>query len=124
MSNENTLHRLELRIAYLLRYGVMLAGAFMVAGWAWSLVTHGDRLGTFRVYAPVSLPVTWSQAWLAGDWGTIIALTGLGILVLLPVVRVLLTGVLFIKQGDRVLAILAFLVFAVLVMSFTLGIDL
>jgi uncharacterized membrane protein len=124
MSQENALQRLELRIAYLLRYGVILAGAFMVVGWALSLLTHGDRLGSFRAYAPVSLPVTWSQAWMDGDWGTVTALAGLGILVLLPVVRVLLTGVLFLKQGDRVLALLAFLVFGVLVASFSLGIDL
>lgn len=124
MNNESPLHQLELKIAYLLRYGVMLAGALMITGWGLSLATHGDKLGTFRTYAPQHLAATWQDASLAHDWGTLLALAGLGILVMLPVLRVLLTGVLFIKQGDRVLALLAFLVFGVLLASFSLGIDL
>lgn len=123
-NEENKMHRLELQIAYLLRYGVILAGLFLFVGWMLSLFAHGDQIASFRYYAPVSLLVHWREAWSGGDWGTIIALAGLGLLVLLPVLRVLFTGVLFIKQGDRVLGFLAFLVFAILVMSFSLGIDL
>ncbi|RYZ97334.1 MAG: DUF1634 domain-containing protein [Proteobacteria bacterium] len=124
MNAPEPMHRLELRIAYLLRYGVIIAGLFMFVGWGLSLYTHGDTLANFQIYRQVSLFDNWRAAQAAADWGTLIAIVGLGLLVLLPVVRVLLTGVLFAKQGDRVLAVLAFLVLAILIGSFSLGIDL
>ncbi|RZA01224.1 MAG: DUF1634 domain-containing protein [Proteobacteria bacterium] len=124
MNAPEPMHRLELRIAYLLRYGVIIAGVSMFIGWAWSLAAHGDTLQTFQIYRPVSLFETWRAAHASADWGTLITTAGLGLLVLLPVVRVLLTGVLFAKQGDRVLAVVAFLVLAILLGSFSLGIDL
>lgn len=124
MKQEDSLHALELRISYLLRYGVLLAGLFLFIGWMVSLVTHGDLLSTFSVYTPVSLPETTRIALAANDWGKLTALFGLGLLVTLPVVRVLLTGFLFLKEKDYLLAVLAFVVFAVLIASFSLGIEL
>ena len=123
-TQEASLHRLELKIAYLLRYGVIAAGILMAVGWALSLYTHGERLGQFKAYAPQGLAHTLRAAKEGGDAGTLVALAGLALLVLLPVARVLLTGVLFLRQGDQKLAALAFLVLAVLVLSFALGIEL
>jgi uncharacterized membrane protein len=119
-----SLHELELKISYLLRYGVLLAGFFLFIGWLWMLAQHGDVIGNFQQYQQVSLMQTIHLAWISYDLSTLIAYFGLALLVLLPVVRVVLTGVLFMVQRDYVLGLMAFAVFAVLAASFCLGIDL
>ncbi|RYZ49861.1 MAG: DUF1634 domain-containing protein, partial [Proteobacteria bacterium] len=56
-------------------------------------------------------------------YGILLSIGGLGILVLLPILRVMLTAYLFIKQRDHYLAAMAIFVFAVLLGSFFLGIE-
>ncbi|QDK38035.1 DUF1634 domain-containing protein [Bdellovibrio sp. NC01] len=118
------LHQLELTISKLLRTGVLLAGMFLAIGWVWLWIQNGDMLSSFTTYEPKSFMETIHWALLMNDRPMIISLIGMVILVCLPVARVFMTGVLFIKQKDRVLAIMAFAVFAVLIASFCLGIDL
>lgn len=123
-SSHDALHKLELTISHLLRAGVLIAGVFLLLGWLWLWFNNGSLLESFTVYEPKSLLETVHWALLTNDRPMIISMVGLTLLVCLPVVRVFLTGVLFIKQKDFILAIMAFLVFAALVVSFTLGIDL
>ena len=52
-----------------------------------------------------------------------VAYFGLALLVMLPVARVLLTGILFFVQKDKVLGWIALAVFVVLVASFSLGVE-
>ncbi len=118
------LHKLELIISQLLRAGVLIAGVFLLIGWLWLWNNNGSLLQSFTVYEPKSLLETIHWALLTNDRPMVISMVGLILLVCLPVVRVFLTGVLFIKQKDFILATMAFLVFTALVISFSLGIDL
>lgn len=118
------LHKLELIISKLLRVGVMTAGVCLFVGWVGTLMNHGSMLSSFHVYEPEPLLEKIEWALLMRDRSLLMAMIGLIILVCLPLVRVLLTGILFIRQKDYKLAMMAFAVFATLVASFFLGIDL
>lgn len=115
---------LELKIALLLRWGVMAAGALMLIGWMTLLDFSHNPLAAFHEYKGESLKHGLQTALDNGAWGLLVAYLGLGLLISLPLLRVLMTAVLFVKQKERVLAAIAFFVFAALILSFTLGIEL
>ncbi|KHD87128.1 MAG: hypothetical protein OM95_15985 [Bdellovibrio sp. ArHS] len=121
---EKNLNRLEYRISQLLRSGVLFAGIFLLVGWLWLRWNGANNLSSLTEYRPTSLWESLQWAFLMKDRGLLISYAGLIILVLLPVVRVFLTGILFLKQRENKLAIMAFAVFIALVGSFFLGIDL
>lgn len=123
-SAEKELHALELKISHFLRGGVLAAGVFLLIGWVWLLFKNGEIFKDLKEYHPQ--PFWESLQWnlIMNDRASFVLSLGLVILVSLPIIRVLMTGVLFIKQKDFKLAIMAFLVFAVLLSSFFLGIDL
>ncbi|WP_413557245.1 DUF1634 domain-containing protein [Bdellovibrio sp. HCB209] len=121
---DQALHNLELRISKMLRSGVYISGALLVVGWLWQLYNTGDTLASFQTYESKSLMETIHWAVLMQDRPMLISISGLIVLVLLPITRVFLTGVLFVKQKDRILAVMAFAVFICLVASFFLGIEL
>lgn len=118
------LHNLELIISKLLRVGVMTAGACLFIGWIGMWIQHGSMLSSFTTYDPEPLADKFQWAFLTRDRSLMMAMIGLVLLVCLPLIRVLLTGILFIRQKDYKLAIMAFAVFATLIASFFLGIDL
>ncbi|MGE5086709.1 MAG: DUF1634 domain-containing protein [Bacillota bacterium] len=119
-----SLHELELTISKLLRLGVMAAGIFLAVGWIWLLFNNGDLLASFVNYEPHSFFETIQWSLINQDKAMLISLVGLALLVLLPIARVFMTGVLFIKQKDFILAGMAFAVFVCLIGSFILGVDL
>jgi uncharacterized membrane protein len=123
MSHDKLLS-LELRISLLLRWGVLLAGAFMLIGWASMLDFTQNPLAAFQDYKSESLHESLLNALTQNQWGLLIAYAGLTILISLPLLRVLMTAVLFVKQKETVLAAIAFFVFATLILSFSLGIEL
>lgn len=118
-----TLHDLELKIARLLRAGVLIAGLFIFIGWVWDISVTGDQLMNFKDYHSVSLIDSIRECISSGRYPILVTYFGLALLVLLPVTRVLLTGILFIIQKERILGFIAIFVFAVLVASFSLGIN-
>lgn len=118
-----SVHELELKISVLLRRGVVVSGFFLLTGWVGMLITHGDRTASFKTYHVQSLSEVFQWALITQDRFLIVAYVGLGILVTLPLVRVLLTAYLFAKQKEKVLSWMAYAVFAVLVCSFFLGLD-
>ena len=121
---QQELHRLELIISHLLRVGVLLAGLLLAVGWVWMWLNGSDINQNLRDYNPVTFTDTLQWAMIMQDRALLISMAGLGILVLLPIVRVLLTAILFIWQKDFKLGLMAFLVFFALLGSFFLGIDL
>ncbi|HWU43310.1 MAG TPA: DUF1634 domain-containing protein [Bdellovibrio sp.] len=123
-SRDEALEQLEYIISQLLRIGVLLAGVMLLVGWLWLWFNNGSLLESFTVYEPKSFLETVHWALISNDRPMIISLLGLVLLVSLPIVRVLLTGVLFLRQKDFPLACMAFLVFAALITSVLLGIDL
>jgi uncharacterized membrane protein len=122
-AKDEKLHKLELTISRLLRSGVLFAGVFLLVGWLWLLWNNGTQLETFQEYQPRSLIDTARWMMLTQDRAMLISLVGLILLVCLPLARVFATGILFLRQKDFFLSMMAFIVFAALVTSFLLGIE-
>ena len=118
-----SLHDLELLINYFLRWGVSFAGLVLLWGWVWMLSKETQPLTTFTHYQPQPLLESLHWAVLTNDRPVLMCTLGLVILVTLPVLRVLLTAALFFKQKEIRLGTMAFAVFAILVASFLLGIE-
>lgn len=121
---QDELLNLELRISLLLRWGVLAAGALMLIGWVTLLDFSQNPLAAFHEYKGEGLKESLQQALDNGAWGLLVAYLGLALLISLPLLRVLMTAVLFVKQKERVLAAIAFFVFITLILSFSLGIEL
>lgn len=119
-----SLHELELKISRFLRGGVLFSGLVLLVGWLWMLVRKGDMLSTLSVYHQQSLWESLQWAFIMNDQPMLLSFAGLFILVTLPVFRVLMTGVLFARQKERLLSVMAFAVFGALVASFFMGIEL
>lgn len=113
---------LELRIAKLLRYGVILSLILLVIGWT-GQIFQGHELSMFQTYQLTSLKQNLLSALNQQHYFLLISYLGLGVLISLPIIRVFFTGVLFIKQKEKVLAGLAFFVLLALLVSFSLGIE-
>ncbi|MNK07815.1 hypothetical protein D3C87_257350 [compost metagenome] len=119
----DSLQRLELIISHLLRIGVLIAGTFLLVGWLMSWYTQGDMLSTFQTYESQSIIESIHWALVMNNKGLIISYFGLLILVSLPVLRVFMTGFLFIRQKEYTLAFMAYGVFFALLLSVLLGIE-
>src|SRR5262245_55989583 len=112
--------RVELAVSRILRAGLVLAAALVVAGGALYLTRHGSELPHYRLFQGEPADLT-SVAAIARD-----ALAGsgrgviqLGVLVLLatPVARVAFSVAAFALQRDRVYVGIALVVLAVLAYS-------
>ncbi len=123
MKSDDELLKLELLIAKLLRYGVLVAGALLLVGWCANLNFTSNPLAEFSTYHRESLSVSVKSAWSHGDWAIIIAYSGLVTLISLPFLRVIMTAVLFYKQHEYVLAGVATFVCLALIGSALLGFD-
>ncbi len=147
MKQEVELRSLEIGVARFLRVGVFVAGTLLLLGWI--LLFHGsdapplgepmpgpgglgatDGLGAsntpglfadFAQYVPLTLVDGFRGALASGRWGALIAYTGLGALIALPFLRVLATGIIFLKRREGIMAALAFTVMLALVASLVLG---
>lgn len=103
-------------ISHTLLAGVVSSVLVVAAGIAWSLLS---ARGLPEASAPVSrlLP-----GLLSADPGAIVAL-GILILVLTPMARVVLSGVFFAVERERVYVAIALIVLANLLIGFTFGIG-
>ncbi|MBX2986573.1 MAG: DUF1634 domain-containing protein [Bdellovibrionaceae bacterium] len=115
------MEELELRISLFLRAGVVIAGVLLLAGWLMSTRLGGHPLQGLETYQPHDLGLILREAWSQGRVGTLLCYGGLFALISLPIVRVLLTAVLFLRQKDLILSGVAFFVLACLALSFFLG---
>lgn len=115
---------LELKISKFLRFGVLLSGVIMFVGWVLQLRWRGNPFYNYDTYDPISL-VRLLEVYLRNEnWGALISYFGLVVLISLPIIRVLLTAILFITQKERLLALIALIVLSGLVASVLLGIEL
>ena len=115
---------LELRTSKLLRGGVIVAGILIAIGWTTTWNTTSGSLFNFKTYDQISLVDTLQLHIRNGNWGILVCYLGLGTLISLPLIRVLLTMVLFIKQKEIILAFISLAVLLALLVSMALGIDL
>lgn len=114
---------LESKISQLLRWGVIHAEILLLLGWISFFDFNQNPLLKFQDYKSESLLKSLSFALQNHQWGLLMAYAGLAVLISLPILRVLMTGILFAKQKSHILALASFLVFAILLFSFTLGIE-
>ena len=118
------LESLELKISKFLRVGVLAAGMFMLLGWITHLIFKGSSLELLKTYNAVSIEETWKIIIANNLWFELISYLGLIVLISLPITRVFLTAILFLKQKEYALAGIASIVLVALLISFVLGIEL
>jgi uncharacterized membrane protein len=116
----NPLEDLELRISKVLRWGVILSGIIMLVGWIPLLGNH-DPFAAFKSYQEAPLLPVISGYFEQHDWAMLTCYLGLAVLICLPALRVILTAILFMKQGEKTLATIASFVMIALIISFCLG---
>jgi uncharacterized membrane protein len=114
---------LELFIAKFLRVGVAVAGLLMLTGWLSQLSFSSDVFARFQEYHELRLVPQISLLWQAREWGRLVSYLGMFVLICLPVVRVLLTLLVFLKKRDFLLAMVSALVLFGLVLSAVLGFE-
>lgn len=122
MDNKNH-ENLELRIAKVLRLGVLVSGFFLLAGWIGLAFGGVPESEDAHVYRQVPFSSELHAAIAHGDKARLLCYAGLFILISLPLLRVGLTAILFWKQRDRVLAAVATFVFVAIIFSCALGLD-
>lgn len=119
----NNIEVLELKIAKFLRVGVIVSGILMLIGFTLQFKWSGNSLFNFTVYDEIPLKDLLEINFHRGRWAPLISYSGLIVLISLPLIRVLLTTYLFIRQKEYPLAIIAGLVFIGLMLSMSLGIE-
>ncbi len=119
---EHTL--MDLKISKFLRIGVLISGLLMAAGWLFNLKWDSNIFLNYQEYDPIPLQNFILYHYNQGQWASLISYAGLIVLILLPLIRVLLTGIIFIRQKEYLLAIIAATVLIALCLSFSLGIEL
>jgi uncharacterized membrane protein len=119
-----SIEELELKISKLLRYGVVISGVMMFIGWSSNLQLWKDPFFNFQIYDEIPLLDLLQHYYKRKDWGPLISYFGLFTLISLPIIRVVLTSYLFVRQKEYILASIAFIVFIGLAVSMVLGIEL
>ncbi|MFI5399719.1 MAG: DUF1634 domain-containing protein [SAR324 cluster bacterium] len=121
--------RMDVWLSWLLRLGVLVCAAILLAGLVTSFVRKTARpsdlpaLARGEVLADASVAHSWSAvaAGLAEGSARAWLVVGLILLIALPILRVLLTAVLFSIERDWLYVALALLVFALLMSGLLLG---
>jgi len=120
----NETEKLELSISKFLRYGVILTGILMTIGWFSHLTGSSVGIESYNTYQEISLVESIKLHFAEGHLSILISYLGLGILILLPIIRVFLTGVVFFIQKDWLLSGIAGVVLLCLLYSLMMGIEL
>lgn len=121
---KSDVYSLELFISKFLRYGVLLAGALMLAGWMSQISFTRDVFLEFQTYHDARLFQVLTDALQDQRWGILITYAGMMILISLPLLRVLMTFAVFLKTRDYKMAGLSALVLLGLAASLLLGFEL
>jgi uncharacterized membrane protein len=112
--------RLQRVVGNLLRFGVLLAAAVVLAGGIAYLARHGGAIPGYRVFRgqPANLRSLGGivRSALALDERGVIQL-GLVLLIATPIARVAIAGVAFLFERDRTYVLVALLVLALLLKS-------
>lgn len=120
----NEIENLELKISKFLRLGVIVAAIFMLIGWILKFKWQGNPFFHFEIYDQIPFERQFLFYFHKKDWGYLFSYLGLIVLISLPLIRVLLTAVIFLKQKEYHLALIAALVLAGLGASFMFGFEL
>ena len=128
MMDEERVRRVEILISQLLRLGIAASLALIAAGTFMSFLHHPDYLSSsdalLRLTKPgAAFPHTWHDvaAGLSALHGQSIVIIGLLLLIATPVIRVAVSILGFVYQGDRVFTLITTIVLCLLLLSFALG---
>ena len=88
------------------------------------LFKNGESFEVFKNYTEISFKQTLLIALEKKDYASLISFTGLITLISLPLLRIFFTIILFLKQKEFILSMLALSVFLALIASFFLGLEL
>lgn len=124
MDKNDEILTLELKIAKFLRKGILVAGVFIFAGWIAKLSLIENPFIKFQTYQRTRFIDMAEVHFMIDDWAFFISYSGLFVLISLPVIRVFLTGVLFMRQKEKAMGTMAFVVLFFLLLSFVLGFEL
>ena len=113
---------LELKISKFLRFGVIISGIIIFAGWILNFKFSGNPFYTFDTYDQIPLRDLIEFHLKNGDWSYLISYLGLIVLIFIPMIRVMLTVFLFFKEKEYLLSLIGALVFLGLILSMSLGI--
>lgn len=119
----NEIESLELKISKFLRAGVLVAAFFMFIGWMMQFKLTANPFFSFATYDQIPFTDMIQHHILRKNYGALISYFGLIVLISLPLIRVTLTGFLFLKQKEYILAAVAFLVLFGLIISFVFGFE-
>lgn len=119
----NEIETMELKIAKFLRAGVVVSGITMLVGWVWSFRVGHDPFAPLQEYSSLTLYQSIAVCLMLKYWGRLLIYLGLTILISLPVIRVILSVVLFIKQKEKAMALIGAIVLVGLILSFSLGVE-
>ena len=122
--NENKIEEMEHKISYFLRWGVIFSGVLIFVGWMLNIKWSANPFYVFQDYDQISLKDLIRHYILRNNYGALITFVGLGSLISLPLIRVALTMILFMKQKEWQLAAITALVLLGLIVSFSFGIEL
>ena len=120
MKAENAM---EVKISKFLRAGVVTSGIIILIGWAMSFKADSDPFANLQTYSTFNLIDSLQMHAILQNWGKLISYFGLSILISLPVLRVFLSVILFIKQKEKIMALVGAIVLIGLITSFSLGIE-
>jgi uncharacterized membrane protein len=114
--------KLEHRIALFLRVGLVFSAALLLVGWVWGFRWQTNPYVVFQHYDQLPLEGMLRVYLRRENWAALLVLAGLASLICLPIIRVIFTIILFLRQGERSLAGVAVLVLLGLFLGFALGI--
>lgn len=120
---KDNLETMELKIAKFLRAGVVVSGITMLVGWIWGFKLDGDPFAPLQTYSSLTFVQSIKVCLLMRYWGRLLVYLGLMILISLPIIRVILSTYLFVKQKEKEMALVGAIVLVGLVLSFTLGVE-
>lgn len=115
--------KMELLISKFLRFGVIVSGLIILSGWLMSFEADRNPFTSLQSYQYFSLINSLEMNLILNKWGKVISYLGLMMLISLPILRVFLSMILFIRHKEKMMAFLSLIVFIGLILSFLMGID-
>jgi uncharacterized membrane protein len=112
---------MELKISKFLRLGVIVSGLIILTGWIVSFNPKKNPFLALQTYRPFTIFDSLQMNVILENWGHLIIYFGLFLLISLPVLRVVLSTILFIKQKEKTMALIGATVLLGLILSFSLG---
>ena len=111
--------QMELVLAKVLRFGILLSLFLLAAGLLFYLLQGGhgaslDKMQDFQIFQHLASHGLWHPISMM--------LVGLALLILTPIFRVLATFILFLQEGDRLYVLFTSLVMVIILLSILLGV--